>query len=90
MADPSLQGAAYNALVRQVRNEEDTCWLCGRPIDYDAPPRTRWSFSLDHVIPRSKNGLAFDRDNAHAAHYGCNSARGNRDPKPPLITSRDW
>lgn len=83
-------GRAYRRLCARVKAEEPSCWLCSKPIDPDAPPRTRWSFSLDHVTPRSRGGSVMDRGNARAAHYGCNSARGNRQPAPPTRTSRAW
>jgi 5-methylcytosine-specific restriction endonuclease McrA len=74
-----------------VRAEETTCWRCGHPIDKRLPPRHRESFSVDHIIPISINpGLAYVRSNLRAAHYGCNSARGNRTDEPALITSRRW
>lgn len=89
---------AYRRLCATVRADEPDCWLCRQPIDHDAPPRSRYSFSLDHVIPVSvRPDLQLDRDNARAAHYGCNSARGKRAaPSPigmvdaPLITTRAW
>lgn len=86
-------GAAWRTLARQVRREEQDCWLCGRPIDPRAPARTRWSFSVDHVIPISKGGHPLDRRNARAAHYGCNSSKGNRltgAGTAPLTTSQAW
>ena len=86
---------AYRLLCRRVRLEERTCWLCLRPIDMTAAPRTRWSWSLDHVIPINRGGAPLDRSNARAAHYGCNSARGDRPPpraasSAALQTSRRW
>jgi 5-methylcytosine-specific restriction endonuclease McrA len=89
---PGRGGAAWVALVRQVRREEDTCWLCRRPIDPDAAPKTRWAFSVDHVVPLSRGGHPLHRDNARAAHYGCNSARGNRVPAVVQVpvSSRVW
>jgi 5-methylcytosine-specific restriction endonuclease McrA len=90
---PGRTGRAWRALVRQVRREEDTCCLCHRLIDFDAEPCTRWSFSVEHITPLSKGGHPLTRDNVHAAHFGCNSARGNRDVPPtaaPFVTSRAW
>lgn len=65
------------------------CWLCGLPIDRGAPPRSRWSASVDHIVPRSKGGNLLDPANLRAAHHGHNSARGNREPKRQR-QSRAW
>ncbi len=93
---------AYRALCRQVRRAEHVCWLCLKPIDPDLPYRdpetgkvNPMSWSLDHVVPVSQHPeLGLIRDLARAAHYSCNSARGNRPPKrdvpKPLHTSRAW
>ena len=105
MAERSARKShAYRALCRTVRREEDRCWLCLHPIDlalsYRDPRTGRvnpMSWSLDHVVPINKGGPELDRRNARAAHFGCNSARGDRAPtrtttsaRPSLVTSRDW
>lgn len=77
-----------------------TCTLCGQPIDHDAPARSRWSASVDHIVPRSLGGGLTDASNLRAVHYGCNSRRGNgvtrgkgtggRRTPPTSMTSRAW
>ncbi len=70
-------GPIWRRLVALVRSEEPNCWLCGQPIDHTAKPRSRWSFSVDHIIPVDERpDLIYERSNVHAAHYGCNSSRG--------------
>lgn len=66
--------------------------MCGQAIDYNAEPRTRWSFSLEHPHSLVHGGALLDPDNAEAAHYGCNSRRGGatRRGRVPLATSRPW
>jgi len=81
------QSAAWRKLAAQVLREESECWLCGHPIDVNAPPRSRWSGSVDHVIPL-KLGGASARHNTRAAHYGCNSSKGARLEVPRAKTSR--
>lgn len=75
-------GANRDKIRDDVYKSGVACWLCGKPIDWDAPKRSRWAPSVDHVVPRSKGGSLFARSNAELAHYGCNSKRGNRAPRP--------
>lgn len=68
-----------------VARHGTVCWICGEPIT--------GLVSLDHVVPRSKGG-SDDVENLRPAHFGCNSARGNRMRAKrklvPLNTSRRW
>jgi len=55
------------------------CQLCFEPIDRDAPPRTSWSPTVDHIIPLVKGGTD-TYDNVQAAHHWCNCAVKKADP----------
>lgn len=96
MGSLGRRGKRYLRLCAQVRRDSreqgGLCTLCGLPIDYNAPPRTRWSFSLDHITSLVHGGDVLDPANARAAHYGCNARRGGgtRQGKVPLTTSRMW
>ena len=90
MTDPVLNTYAYRILRDRQRSKHLLCWICHLPIDYHAPPRTRWSFSLDHVVPRSLGGDPLAEWNARSAHYSCNSARGNGTRKAKTTPSRRW
>ena len=79
----------WQAMAKAVRDLGLACSLCGEPIDYTAPPRTSRSFSVDHVTPLTKGGSLLDPANLQPAHYGCNSAKGNRRPST-YRPSRVW
>lgn len=55
------------------------CGLCHKSIDPDAPKRSPWSASLDHIMPISLGG-SHTLDNVQAAHLWCNQSKGNRIP----------
>ena len=83
---PGRSGAAWRAVSARVLRDASVCWLCGLPLDFDAPARSRWSPSVDHVLSLSamrgfdegtQRRLALDPANLRAAHYGCNSRRGD-------------
>jgi hypothetical protein len=98
MGDRGRSGKRYLKLCAKVRARKDPCVLCGQPIDYNAPPRTRWSFSLEHPDSLVHGGAVLDERNAASAHFGCNSRRGGatRRGRPerrvPVVvaTSRRW
>jgi len=58
----------------------------------------RWdplSKTVDEVVPVSRGGSPFDRQNCRLAHRCCNISRGCRDvetrrPVLPLTTTRSW
>lgn len=87
------------------------CGICkGRlgPIHYDEPSDAKHplSFVIDEIIPVSRykeggyespEGAARDWNNLRAAHYICNSKRGNRMETDPVraekkmnISDGDW
>lgn len=91
-------GKRYLALCARVRarakRNGEVCCLCTQPIDWDAPPRTRWSFSVEHVTSLVNGGGLLDEANAQPAHFGCNARRGGmtRAGREPVVlrTSRPW
>lgn len=91
MAKPGLGGRhqAIAKIVRKQVEKGEPCHICEAPIDLTVPPRTRWSFSVDHITPRSKGGPS-TLANALPAHYGCNSRRGNGTSKRKTWKPRRW
>ena len=96
---PGRSGAAWERARRQVLAESTVCAICGRELDYEAPARSRWAPSVDHIVSlRTMRGLddaeqrqlALDPGNLRAVHCGCNSRRGSRPPAQPRRQSRAW
>jgi 5-methylcytosine-specific restriction endonuclease McrA len=100
---PGRTGAEWWRMRSIVLAEEKHCHICQQPIDFDAPPKTRWAPSVDHLRPVSRTKhldpaeqrrLALDRNNLRACHFGCNSRRRDR-PVPqspsrrPKLTSTE-
>ncbi len=61
--DPRRATITYKRLRERQRALRLPCWLCGKPVIYDAPPRSRWSFSVDHVVPLKYGGSCNDPGN---------------------------
>ena len=77
------------------------CAICGRPLNPDARPRTRWSTAVDHIVPRTAFGhldlatqrfLCLDPSNLQAVHQVCNGRKGKRAAKvvQPRLQSQVW
>jgi len=97
--NPGRSGAKWNMVRSQVLASSSVCWLCSGPLDFDAPPRSPKSPTVDHIIPLAatrhwdpdeQERMATDPGNLRAAHHGCNSARRDRRPPRPRPGSRAW
>ncbi len=85
----ALHTRQWRKVRAQVLSEESICYLCGKPIDHEAPPRSPRSPSVDHVTPLYDGGDPYDRGNLLAVHYGCNSGKQHR-PAKPRRSAWDW
>lgn len=83
-------GSARDKARARIKARGDVCAICGKPIDYTlgmitdpATGRTRphpMSFAVDELIPVSRGGDPYDASpggNCRAAHWICNSRRGD-------------
>ena len=75
----------------------EPCWICGQAIDYDSPPGTPGSPTVDHLDPRAHgHPVLAPLHRLAPAHSYCNSSRGDG-TKPRrarrrqvLRRSEDW
>ena len=85
---------AYRKARKEWLEHQTECVHCGLPLDFDAPPRSRWSPTVDHIIPVSLGGDPKDQTMWQPSHHGCNSARGNGATRGrgtgPMRASRRW
>lgn len=88
-------GYRRDKVRRRVLAEEDTCWLCSKPVDKTLKTPDPMSPEVDEIVPVSLGGSPIDRANCRLSHRLCNVRRGNgtRPPATPtdrLETSRSW
>lgn len=62
---------------RAIASKDPICALCGNPIDMEAPAKTPMSCEVDHIIPVSRGGAAYDIDNLQLTHMKCNRQKSN-------------
>ena len=86
-----------NDLRKKVFATQDTCGICGRPVDVTLPAGTPMSPELDEIVPVARGGSPYDIDNLQLAHRICNQKKGARmqgDDIPkdinPTPNSRNW
>lgn len=77
------------ALRRHAQLHNVPCWLCGKPIDWDADWRSGDSYTYDHVETIAQGGHM--RGQGRPAHRSCNSRRkaGTANVTTPT-TTRKW
>jgi 5-methylcytosine-specific restriction endonuclease McrA len=98
------RGRPWSRLRARVIAEEQTCGICGRPVDKSLPHPHPASAQVDHIVPVSlAPELVTVRSNLRLVHRACNLRRGighrgvqaaERSPRPvfgPLSNaSRQW
>ena len=62
------------------------CWICGKPINYNAPHLDPGEFVVDHIIPIARGGPDVI-ENTAPAHRACNRAKSDRAYAPIIRTS---
>ena len=66
------------ALKRQLQKVETVCWLCGYPLDNDAPAFTDYATEVDEEVPASRGGDVYGvRTPCHLVHRCCNNLKDN-------------
>ncbi len=66
----------WNTLRLRLCGQAQDCDHCGGPLDHQAPGRSRYAPSLDHIVPVSRGGDWYDEANLRVVHFGCNSSLG--------------
>ena len=84
------------AVRKRLLATQDTCALCGRPIDpalgmyVGADGRRHWhpmAPEVDEIVPISKGGSPIDYENVQLVHRSCNQRKGNG-ARPSAGTAR--
>lgn len=101
MGRADLRGAIWQRLREQVLATEDTCAICGQPVDKAIPYWSRQddgtrrvnpqAASIDHVQPVSRGGDPWLRGNLQLVHAWCNTSKlDGRRRAPRREPSRRW
>jgi 5-methylcytosine-specific restriction endonuclease McrA len=82
-------------LVARVKATQDTCYLCGEPVNKSLPAGHPCSAEVDDIIPVSHGGNPNDIKNLALAHKSCNLKKSDKSltyfrETQRLEVSRQW
>ena len=78
---PDQQGTHRGACERNKKRiyaTQDTCGICGLPVDKDLKYPNPMAKCIDHIIPIAKGGHPSDIDNLQLAHWTCNRQKSDK------------
>lgn len=85
--------AAFERNKKRILATQNTCGICGKPVDMTLKNPHPLSACIDHIIPVSKGGHPSDIDNLQLAHFTCNRQKSDKlfrtSNKPEIVTNRN-
>lgn len=87
--------ANYERNRKRILATENTCGICGHPVDFGLESPHPMSATIDHIIPVAKNGHPSDISNLQLAHWTCNRQKSdkifkeNHETKQQVIGNRN-
>ncbi|WP_368668741.1 HNH endonuclease [Sporosarcina sp. 6E9] len=70
--------ANYERNRKRIFATQNTCGICGHPVDFSLKVPHPMSATADHIIPVAKNGHPSDIDNLQLAHWTCNRQKSDK------------
>lgn len=70
--------AAYEKNKKIIFKTQNTCGICGKPVDFSIKTPEPMSPVIDHIIPVSKGGHPSDIENLQLAHWTCNRQKSDK------------
>lgn len=68
----------YEKNKKIILKTQNTCGICGKPIDMSFKYPHPLSPAIDHIIPISKGGHPSDINNLQIAHWCCNRQKSDK------------
>lgn len=70
--------ANYERNRRRIFASQNTCAICGYPVDFTLKAPNPMSAVVDHIIPLAKGGHPSDINNLQLAHWTCNRQKSDK------------
>ena len=68
----------YERNKKKILMSQDTCGICGKPVDKTLPGADPMGPTIDHIIPIAKGGHPADISNLQLAHRCCNRQKSDK------------
>ena len=93
---------AYTRNKKRIISTQNTCGICGKPVDMSLKHGDPMAPTVDHVVPIAKGGHPSAMENLQLAHSACNRQKSdklfkNQEEKRPMVLgnrnlpqSTDW
>ena len=87
--------ANYERNRKRILATQNTCGICGHPVDFSLKAPHPMSATIDHIIPVAKNGHPSDLSNLQLSHWACNRQKSDKifktghDTKQQVIGNRN-
>lgn len=81
VARPDQNGThrgAFEKNKKRIYATQDTCGICGKPVDFSLKHPHPLSPCIDHIIPIAKGGHPSDITNLQLAHRCCNRQKSDK------------
>ena len=70
--------ANYERNRKRILATQNTCGICGHPVDFSLKAPHPMSATIDHIIPVAKNGHPSDLSNLQLSHWACNRQKSDK------------
>ena len=70
--------AAYERNRKRILKTQNTCGICGYPVDVTLKPPNPMAPAVDHIIPVSKGGHPSAFENLQLSHAACNRQKSDK------------
>ena len=70
--------ANYERNKKRIFATQNTCGICGHPVDFSLKTPHPMSAQIDHIIPVSKNGHPSSIENLQLSHFSCNRQKSDK------------
>lgn len=69
---------AFEKNRKRILMTENTCGICGQPVDKNLKPPHPLSPVIDHIIPINKGGHPSAMENLQLSHAACNRQKSDK------------
>ena len=80
--------ANFERNKQRILKTQNTCGICGKPVDKSLKAPNPLAPCIDHIIPVSKGGHPSDICNLQLAHWTCNRQKSDKLFKEKTITEK--